>query len=374
MRIAIVGRGLIGSAAAKHLARSGAHVTLIGPDEPADWAAHEGVFASHYDEGRITRALDPDPFWSRVSRASIARYAEIEATSGVRFYTEAGSLMAGAAGGDMMSSVARVAKEASIAAEWMTPGEVNTRFPFLHLKADDQAAYEAKGAGHVSPRNLVRAQGICAEAAGAKIVAEEVRGIDDGASVTLRTAQGDLHFDHVLVAVGAFCRSLLGDVAADVTPYARTVAFFELDKAETARLSTMPTVIHKTAEDAPYILPPIRYPNGKTYIKLGGEPQDHELRDPKDLNAWYRSGGSAEIGAYLRDVLLRRIPDLRYEAMHVAPCSTTFTPEDKPRIGPVSKNVTAAIAGCGRGAKCSDELGRMAAEAVLTGVAAPVAA
>jgi len=59
MHIAVIGRGLIGSAAARHLAKAGHAVTLIGPDEPADRKAHRGVFASHYDEGRITRALDP---------------------------------------------------------------------------------------------------------------------------------------------------------------------------------------------------------------------------------------------------------------------------------------------------------------------------
>ena len=55
MRIAIIGRGLIGSAAARHLAEAGHEVVLIGPGEPANYASHPGVFGSHYDEGRITR-------------------------------------------------------------------------------------------------------------------------------------------------------------------------------------------------------------------------------------------------------------------------------------------------------------------------------
>jgi sarcosine oxidase len=36
-------------------------VVVLGPDEPAHRAAHTGVFASHYDEGRITRVVDRDP-------------------------------------------------------------------------------------------------------------------------------------------------------------------------------------------------------------------------------------------------------------------------------------------------------------------------
>ncbi|HSG54049.1 MAG TPA: FAD-dependent oxidoreductase, partial [Paracoccaceae bacterium] len=96
MVIAVIGAGMIGAAAARHLAQGGHQVMLIGPPEPQDKAAHPGVFASHYDEGRITRALDPWPFWSRASQASIARYHQIEADSGLRFFHETGTVMAGA--------------------------------------------------------------------------------------------------------------------------------------------------------------------------------------------------------------------------------------------------------------------------------------
>ena len=44
----IVGRGLIGSAAAKYISRSQKNVALIGPDE-ATTSEQQIVFASHYD-------------------------------------------------------------------------------------------------------------------------------------------------------------------------------------------------------------------------------------------------------------------------------------------------------------------------------------
>ncbi|MFP3701778.1 hypothetical protein SB758_40520, partial [Burkholderia sp. SIMBA_013] len=48
------------SAAARHLAEKVDGVALIGPGEPADITSHQGVFASHYDEARITRTIDGD--------------------------------------------------------------------------------------------------------------------------------------------------------------------------------------------------------------------------------------------------------------------------------------------------------------------------
>ena len=61
----VVGRGMMGAAAARYLALSGDGVAVIGPDEPKDWSRHHGVFASHYDEARITRTIDSNPIWAR---------------------------------------------------------------------------------------------------------------------------------------------------------------------------------------------------------------------------------------------------------------------------------------------------------------------
>ena len=41
------------------------------------------IFGAHYDEGRITRVLDPDPTWGTLARRSIERYRDIEAKSGM---------------------------------------------------------------------------------------------------------------------------------------------------------------------------------------------------------------------------------------------------------------------------------------------------
>src|SRR3546814_10696078 len=56
-----------------------------------------------YDEGRMTRVVDPDPAWAVTARRSIDRYAEIEARSGIRFFTQSGYLGIGGPGSDYLA-------------------------------------------------------------------------------------------------------------------------------------------------------------------------------------------------------------------------------------------------------------------------------
>ncbi|ATI42099.1 hypothetical protein CBW24_08815 [Pacificitalea manganoxidans] len=91
----IIGAGMMGAAAARHLAMMapGARNLLIGPAEPAIPAHHTGPFASHYDAGRITRGIDPDPDWARLAQRSMARYGDIAAAGGVAFHHPVGAML-----------------------------------------------------------------------------------------------------------------------------------------------------------------------------------------------------------------------------------------------------------------------------------------
>lgn len=138
MKVAVVGRGLIGSAAARHLAKAGQQVVLIGPDEvTGDWSAHGNSFASHYDEGRITRKNDRRAFFARASAAAIARYAEIAADSGIDFFTETGALLAGSPA--FMARVAEARQDVDVSFEALDAEMLADRFPFFAVPDGFQA-------------------------------------------------------------------------------------------------------------------------------------------------------------------------------------------------------------------------------------------
>ena len=88
----VIGRGLIGSAATRHLACIGEKVAVIGPAEPADKSLHQGVFGSHYDSGRITRILDPHPFLRRYCQKIHPPLSGFGTTKRRVFYAEVGHL------------------------------------------------------------------------------------------------------------------------------------------------------------------------------------------------------------------------------------------------------------------------------------------
>ena len=366
MRIAVVGRGLIGSAAARHLSGNGHEIALVGPDEPADFSSHKGVFGSHYDEGRITRSLDPSLFWSEVGRASIERYREIEAASGISFFGNVGALLVGPAGNASIGSISRLAAEEHVTVEALDHAALRAKFPYFRFPDAANGYFEPENAGYVSPRRLVQAQTLAAERSGATIVRSAVQAISENRSgVILKTDRGEVTAEQVLVAAGGHSEAVLGQ-SLGLTVHARTIARFALRPDEVERLADMPSLIwYGPIEDSFYYLPPIPYPDGQTWIKLGGDPVDIELGSDGDIRDWYRSGGSPEVADHLESAIFDRIPGLKTQDRRIAPCMTTYTHNDLPKIGPISDRVFVAIAGCGKGAKSSDELGRLGAAAVL---------
>lgn len=294
----VVGRGMMGAAAARHLAKTEASVALVGRGEPADWKTHDGVFSSHYDSGRITRTIDGDPDWALLANRSIARYRQIEAESGIAFYGETGCLISGPAGSDFVRSVEDVARCYALDAPSLDRAALHARFPWFALPETSAGVFEARGAGYVDPRKLVAAQVAAMEKAGGISVLDDALSVTDAgdrASVSLKSG-GSVTGGRVLVATGGFSRApgLLPKVPALVVK-ARTVLLAQLKPAQVAAYRGMPSWIDESADpsDHFYFLPPITYPDGKTYLKIGGDPTEVAIEDEQAIRDWFRGGGQA---------------------------------------------------------------------------------
>ena len=382
----VIGKGLLGAAATRHLSATNQRVAVIGPDEPPNRAHHQGVFGSHYDEGRITRILDPNRIWALLAQRSIARYRDIEERSGIPFYYDVGHLMVGAprrpdnfidCGESSANERPASVEDRAVPGHWegdLLSGSNNSyiatlteRFPYLAFESGSVGMYQPHTAGHVSPRSQVRAQAAAAQKQGATLIAETVNALHQTADyVDVRTDEGNTYrAENVLVATGGFSnvKPLLPRPLA-MQVYARTTVLMELDMAEMERLRTMPSIIYKPRDLASrcYILPPIQYPDGNYYLKIGGGYDDPTLSTLADLQDWFRSPGSETSARRLIDVLHTVVRDLRPVSIHTDACVTTETPTGQIYAERLQGGrIGVLVGGNGSAAKSADEIGRLGA-------------
>ncbi|MEM9138924.1 MAG: FAD-binding oxidoreductase, partial [Pseudomonadota bacterium] len=334
-KIAVIGRGLIGSAAARHLAESSDGVVCIGPDEPERRAGHTGVFASHYDEGRMTRNVDPAREWAITAKHSIARYRDLEARSGITFYSPVGYLGLGHSGSTYNERCAATGEAMGAAIERLDASEVRARYPFLAVGDDADGLVEAGGAGHISPRRMVWAQTAIAEQAGAAMVRQAARAIRPSASgVEIELRDGSLlNAEKALIATGAFTAACgLSPVDLGLTVFGRTVVLVRIEGAATDALQGMPTMID-AGIDA-YILPPIPYADGHSYLKIGvGTEADPRFTTLDGLQNWFQGAGSEGDRVAFTDRLKALFPILGdCQHWHTDTCAVTRTQSGLPIV------------------------------------------
>ncbi|AHM03064.1 Sarcosine oxidase [Roseibacterium elongatum DSM 19469] len=370
--VAVVGRGLMGTACARHLAEAGHTVFLIGPDEPENPSRFDGPFASHHDAGRITRGLAEKADWSRLALRSIDRYAMLEEALGESFYSPCGVMMAGplnGPGAEFTRGFLGAAKRLALPHERIDGDALDARFPYFRFPADTVAAWEALG-GWIDPRALRRAEEVCATRAGATVIRDTAAGL---AGDTLTLGSGDIvTAGHVVMATGGYARtSGLLPARPAMAVYARTVVLAELDPQQAARLGGMPSLIAMPEggrmDDDVYLLPPIRYPDGRTYLKIGGEPVSPRLETDAEMTAWFQSAGSAAAGEMLSAQLSVLMPGLHPRHLHCAACVVSFTETGYPYIERLTDRLTILTGGNGAAAKSCDEIGRLGAIAATGG-------
>jgi len=131
----------------------------------------------------------------------------------------------------------------------------------------------------------------------------------------------------------------------------------------------MPTLIFVPEGESHdlYLLPPIRYTDGRWLVKIGGEDDSPRLRSAAEMTAWFRSAGSPEAGRTLLEKLGRVMPELPLNRTSTASCAVTFTATGKPYIARLDATTTILTGGNGAGAKCADELGRLGAVVATRG-------
>ena len=383
--VAVIGLGVIGSAACRYLSFSSDSVLGIGPQEPRDWKAHTGVFASHYDEARLTRIVDKDDVWSKLAARSIASHKSVEEESGIKFHHPVGSLRVTPFYQEQEDSLVEAYHTGGrngAAVELIESGdELEKRFPYFHFVDRHAGVMEVGGAGYVNPRAMVKAQLEVAAKHGAEIVLETVVSIEASENgVTIVTDTGRVFFaTKVLLCTDAYTNLLLPkEHALALTTYTVSVLLAEVDMEEAEKLKGMPSIIWRLQSHpyfhSIYACPPVLYPDDKKYIKIGGtEWKPYSQSSPEDFAKWFHSDGRPIETKSLQEILVELLPKTSFKSFSRKSCIVTYTAHNYPYIAKVDSKsemeaqVFVCTGGCGAAAKSSDEIGRIGALLVSNG-------
>ncbi|MEX0282520.1 MAG: NAD(P)/FAD-dependent oxidoreductase [Arenibacterium sp.] len=152
------------------------------------------------------------------------------------------------------------------------------------------------GAAHLHPLNYALGLARAARAAGAQIYeGSEVTGIEEGTPVTVKTAQGSVRADHLILACNGYLGKMNGKVAARVMPINNFIAATEPLGDEAAKVLTRDVAV----ADTKFVVNYFRLSSDKRLLFGGGE--TYGYRFPSDIAALVRKP-MTEIYPHLRDV------------------------------------------------------------------------
>ena len=373
----VIGKGLIGSAAAKYLSIQGKRVAVIGPDEPKNM--QEGiVFSSHYDQTRIQRIVGTDPTWTLLNQQSASVYPALQKEGEINFHTPVGCLYVNPHGNDLyLEQIEEISKKFNSNYHYFENGKLlNKAFPEFNFPEISRGIFENSPSGFINPRLLIKAQlKVFAKNNGTIIdeIAQEI--ICENETIKISTNENNIfRAKKVLVAAGAFTNSFnLLEKKFFFRLKSETNIWAKVDKEEAMRLNKLPSLLYEI--NLPeiqniYLIQPVQYPDGEYYLKMGANiPGDIYFDTLEDIQKWFRYTDVNLNIETLKHALMQVMPGVAIKEFTAKKCIVTRTQHGKPYIGAVNgKGLFVAAGGNGYGAMSSDALGGIASRVLIDNV------
>lgn len=202
--VIVVGAGVMGSAAAYHLAGRGRRVLLL---EQFGLAHERG---SSHGHSRIIRLSYDAPDYLRLAQAAYPLWRALEHEAGAELLRQTGGLDFAEAGTQAFDATRATLAGAGIPFEQLDHAELARRFPQFAMPEGTVGLYQAD-AGILNATRCVEALNEVAERRGAVIHANEpaLELAADGAGVLVRSAQASYRAARVIVTAGSWARPLL---------------------------------------------------------------------------------------------------------------------------------------------------------------------
>ena len=351
MRVAVIGLGGVGSAAARFLAQNGHQVTVF---EQFHLDHDRG---SSYGESRIIRKVYPDALYAGLMQAAYPLWEELERESGQSLFLRCGGFFFGPEGHPEMTDTEAALTAVGVPFQRWSAAEAGRRLPSFRLKPSEYGIYEPES-GLLRASRCVQANASLAVRHGAELrVGFSVSALEaQGSGIRLRCGEEALDFDAVVVTAGPWTQSLLAPyVQLPLRVTRQQYAHFAVS-GDRAAFSPERFPVWIDFEQQFYGFPE-HEPISGAKVAL------HEMGTPHDPDSPDRQPHE-EDNDTLRRYLQHRLPDLTPEVTFAKVCLYTNSPDADFLVDRVPGLPGAVFVGglSGHGFKFTVLLGKIAAQ------------
>ncbi|KAJ5748309.1 uncharacterized protein N7511_010005 [Penicillium nucicola] len=356
--VAVVGLGVLGSAAAYHAAQKGKKVIAFEQFE----LGH--VHGASHDTSRIVRTTNSSPEYVALAQAAYKDWAALEKATDQKLLTITGGVFflpkdAPTPIGDFTSSL----DARNVPYEVLSAKEVNKRWPQFDIPDDVDTVYTADtGIAHAA--KTVLAMQSLARTHGA-VLKEHTR-VDriipkaSGSGVVIQTSKGQVHAAKVILAADAWTNKLLAPLGVHIplSVMQEQVTYFKPTEREAWESSRFPVWIWG-GDPCFYGFPSF----GEPTIKAARDTSNNFMT-PEQRTYVHSPQLLKQLNSFMGKVM----PDEGRQPLRTVTCQYTITPDRQFVISPLEKHRDIIVGlGAAHAFKFAPAFGRVLAELAVDG-------
>ena len=356
--VAIAGLGAMGSAAAYNLARRGRRVIAFDR-----YAPPHAMGSSHGRTRIIREAYFEDPMYVPMIRRAYEAWEDLEGVSGRTLLRRTGGIMIGPEGGALVTG-ARASAEAHGVGHRLLPADAIRREYPVFQPPDDMVGIVEDRAGVLFVEESITAFLEHAARAGAELRANEPvsEWAASGDGVRVTTSLGEYTADRLIVAAGAWARTLVPDVDLPLRVARQVLHWFE-PTAHADEYGPERCPISLWELDSGRVF--YTLPDFGDGLKIGIHHEGETVADPSAV----RRTVSPEEDAAMAEIMRRFLPRGRTRQRATSVCLYTNTPDSHFILDahPVHAQVIVASPCSGQGFKFASVIGEILADVIIEG-------
>ena len=354
----VIGLGGMGSASVHHLARRGRRVLGLEQFQPLHPRG-----SSHGLTRIIRLAYHEHPSYVPLLRRSYELWHELETRSRQQLLITTGALEGGPDDGETFLGSLHAAELHGLPHEVLDAGDLERRYPFRNIEPSTKAVLQPDGGFLLAEPTMQAHLGVAAADGADLRFGEPVlewQPLGDG--VRVRTTRATYEADRLVMAAGAWVRSLVPALAELAQPERQVLGWFTPTRPADFAPDRFPVFLIDVEGGKHYYGFPSHEGHG---LKIGWYHHFREPIDPADADRSTRPDDEAA----LREFVERYLPDGAGPTEMLTTCIFTNTPDEHFIVDalPDAPQVLVLSPCSGHGYKFCSVIGEIAADLVVDG-------